>query len=430
MLLAIARRIDAPVVAENGEHRRAVSEMTAAEVDYCRQCFAAFTELVFAYTGGALRVEATELLLEEPARRLSTIGRGRQWLSAVDAFAGREAFVPRDELDSIAVLYKLPDGVVPALHGGAVGRDRGLRGSAYWTLWITDWDEPIGPFHRAAVAGLHEWLHNVSFYAHRVMGETSIPDCHAGEEYGYWDTDGGYAQWQAWNRDLMLRHIPREFWYRLTSRGPLLPSERLGLLFRLARRWRSLAVRTPQPRPGMHRWRDVGADWMRLLPQLEERDLRSITRLEDLRLTLHQPAANSHVVWALQTSSPVESPYVSGDPLQASPALDNVMAWGRLPGPGRIDDPLAGYRDAPLESLAWLRSPRADRGQRDLLLLRVDVAPRLLERLRVTGRPAADSVVGYVTRRDPAEGQRLNLIAATVDFGETPPGDELTACGA
>jgi hypothetical protein len=262
------------------------------------------------------------------------------------------------------------------------------------------------------------------------MGETSIPDCHAGEEYGYGDSDGGYAQWHAWNRDLMLRNIPREFWYRLSSRGPLLPSERLGLVFRAALRLRTLAARTPPALRGMHRWREVGADWMRRLPQLNDGDLRSITGLADVRLKIHQPGPNTPVVWALETSMPVESPYVSGDPLRATPALDNVMSWGRLAGPGGLDDPEGEYHDAPLESMAWLRSPRAERGARDLVLFRVDVAPWLLDRLRVAGRRASDSVVGTLTRRDAHEGQPLNLIAAAVDFGDDPPRDELEACGA
>jgi hypothetical protein len=209
MLLAIVPRIEATVEQVDGGRQSVTSVMTPDEIEYCRRCFADFTELVFACTAGALRVEATELVLPDPARRLSSIGKGRFWLSTKDAFASRESLVPRHELDSIAVYYKMPRGLVPGLHGGALGSDQGVGGSASFTLWVTKWDEPFGPFNPTVIASLHEWLHNVSFYAHRVMGEAAIPDCHAGEEYGYWDTDGGYPQWQAWNRDLMLRYIPR-----------------------------------------------------------------------------------------------------------------------------------------------------------------------------------------------------------------------------
>jgi hypothetical protein len=166
---------------------------------------------------------------------------------------------------------------------------------------------------------------------------------------------------------------------------------------------------------------------MRRLPQLTDRDLRSITRLPDLEVRLRQPAPNSHVVWSLHTSREVESPYAAGDPLGASPALDNVLSLGRLPRPGPIGDPVAAFFESPLESMAWVRSPRAERDRRDLVLLRVDVAPWLLPRLRVVGRPASESVVGYLARRDPSEGQRLNLFVLAVDFGDRPPRDEVEA---
>jgi hypothetical protein len=431
MLLAIVPRIEAEADDAEGVRRRAASEMSAREIDYCRRCFAEFTELVFACTGGALRIEATELVLHEPARGLTSTGKSRYWLSASDAFAGRETLVPHDELDSIAVYYKMPQGVVPGLHGGAVGRDHGLRGSAFFTLWVTRWDEPVGPFNRTVIASLHEWLHNVSFYAHRVMGDTAIPDCHAGEEYGYWDTDGGYPQWQAWNRDLMLHYMPRGFWRRLTSRGPMLPPEDLKPVFWLARVWRSLSrvAGRPHLKQKLFRWRDVEDDWMRRLPQLSDSDLRSISRVSDLRISLRQPAPNTHVVWALHTSWAVESPYAAGDVLDVQPAFDNILSLARRPSPGPLSNPVAAYVDSPLESMAWLRSPRADRARRDLLLLRPDVGPWLLPRLQVVGRAAQDSLVGYLARRDPSEGQRVNVLVAAVDFGDTLPRDELAACG-
>ena len=132
----------------------------------------------------------------------------------------------------------------------------------------------------------------------------------------------------------------------------------------------------------------------------------------------------------MRTSVPVDSPYADGDSLRVPPALDNVLSLGRLPAPGPVDDPVAAYTGAPLESIAWIRSPRAARDRRDLLLVRVDVAPWLLPRLRVVGRSAADSVVGYLSRKDPSEGHPVNLLVAAVDLGEPPPGDELAACAA
>jgi hypothetical protein len=106
------------------------------------------------------------------------------------------------------------------------------------------------------------------------------------------------------------------------------------------------------------------------------------------------------------------------------------MAFARLPQPTRADDPFGGYAAAPIESLAWLRSPAAPADSRDLILIRPDVAPAVLERLRVAGRPASERVVGYVNGQDPAEGQQVNVLAVAVDLGPRPPIDELEAVGA
>jgi hypothetical protein len=414
MLLVIAQTIRAPIPEPDGGEVLAVSEMSPNEIDHCRACFGAFMDLVFVCTGGALQIEATEWLTERPITRLSSPGQQRYWLTAQDALADDLARIPEGTFDSIGVYYKMPAGLTAALHGGAVGRDQGVRGSAYWTLWITSWDESHSPFSQTAIASLHEWLHNVSFYAHRVMGDMAVPDCHAGEEYGYWDLDGGYPQWQAWNRDLMLRYIPRSFWYRLTSQGTLLPPGAPP------------TFRSPDAGP-FFRWDEVAHDWMRKLPRLDEPELRRLTGLPDLNIETGQPGPNSHLIWGIRTSTPVASPYHAGPLVYAPCRLDNILAYGRRPEPTRPGDPSGGYATAPLESLAWLRSPAAPADRRDLLVVRPDVAPWVLPRLRTVGPPATDRMVGYLNRQDPAEGQQVNVLVVAADFGTRPPADEVDA---
>jgi hypothetical protein len=413
MLHVTVSKIQAPVRLEDGRETLALSEMRPREIEYAQACFSQFTDMVFVLTGGALRIEANEWVIQAPATRLSSPGAGRYWLAAPDALGAEVERIPRNVFDSIGVYYKMPPGIRPALHGGAVGQDHGVRGAAYWTLWLTRWDEPINAFNSTSIASLHEWLHNVSYYAHHVMGETTIPDCHAGEEHGYWDLDGGYPQWQAWNRDLMLRFTPSSFWRRLTSRRRLFGPGR----------W----IANPGRRVGgFHRWDDVAEDWMRLLPQLEENHLRRFTGWEDLTVETGQPGPNTHLVWALRTRGPVASPYHRGPLLEAPLRLDNVLAFGRRPRPTVPSDPLGGYADAPIESVAWLRSPSAPRDRRDLLLLRPDLAPWLLPRLG-SEVPAADRLLGFMTRRDPSEGQPVSVLVAAVDLGDPPPLDEVAA---
>jgi hypothetical protein len=166
---------------------------------------------------------------------------------------------------------------------------------------------------------------------------------------------------------------------------------------------------------------------MRKLPRLDEPELRRLTGLPDLNIETGQPGPNSHLIWGIRTSTPVASPYHAGPLVSAPCRLDNILAYGRCPEPTRPGDPSGGYATAPLESLAWLRSPAAPADHRDLLLVRPDVAPWVLPRLRTVGPPATDRMVGYLNRQDPSEGQQVNVLVVAADIGTRPPADEVDA---
>ncbi|MDQ2985988.1 MAG: hypothetical protein M3R13_04620 [Armatimonadota bacterium] len=416
LLHVIAPEIDAQIEDKDGNVVRAKSKMSSAEINRCREWFDNFTNLIFAYTGGALRAEVTEMLLEKPVQQLDSLGDRKYWMSGYSATRLVEENIRENYYDSIGFYYKKPDNMQAGLLGGALGRDYGVRGSAFWTQWITDWEEEPSPLAGAAVVSLHEWLHNITYYAHRVMAYTAVPDCHAAEEYGYWDSDGGYKQWQAWNRDLMLRHIPREFWYALDTRSKQLAEN-------------SAAINRALKPGGMFAWRDVVANWHARLPALDDAALQSLTGLKDLRLEVFQSAPNSHVVYRLSTLAKTESSYFDG-PLDKSPIkLDNVLSLARRASPSKREDPYGGYSTAPLESMAVLRIPGAPKERRDFLLIRTDLAPYALPLLKVYGRKASESIVGFIHRQDPAEKQQLTLIVALVNFGEKLPVDEIAAIG-
>jgi hypothetical protein len=246
------------------------------------------------------------------------------------------------------------------------------------------------------------------------MAYTAVPDCHAAEEYGYWDSDGGYKQWQAWNRDLMLRLIPREFWYKLETRSKELPEN-------------TSPINRGIKSGALFSWRDVASDWHARLPELTDTDLQALTGVKDLSFETFQEDANSHVVYRLATSTKAESPQYEG-PLPKSPIrLDNVLAVTRRTTPSLKDDLLGGYSTSPIESMMILRAGEGDR--RDLIVIRADLAPYVLPMLRVKGRRASDSIIGFIHRQDPGEKQQLLLIAAQVDFGDKLPEDELGAIG-
>lgn len=415
ILHVIVPTIDAQIEDKDGNRVRAQSQMTSAEINRCREWIDNYSNLVFAYTAGALKPEITELLLDHVVTQLDAMGEKRYWLSGHTALRGIEHTIGENYYDSISVYYKKPEEMQPGLLGGALGRDHGIRGSAFWTQWITDWNEPPSPFGAPAVVSLHEWLHNISYYAHRVMRYKAVPDCHAAEEYGYWDSDGGYRQWQAWNRDLMLRLIPREFWYRLDTRSAEVAPDAKPVNDGL--------------QPGaFYNWRDVGADWHARLPALDDAGLQKLTGLSDLRIVIEQERANAHTSLKLVTEAKLESPYAANGE-QAEPRLDNVLCMARRTRPSRKDDPVGSYGDAPIEGMAILRIPGAPHDRRDLVLVRTDLAPYAVPLLRVYDRRASESIVGFVHVQDPAEKQQVTAIALLVNFGSKLPADEMAAIG-
>ena len=414
VLQVIVPEIDAPIQDKDGNKVQAQSLMTSAEINRCREWFDDYANLVHVYTAGALRVEQSEMILDRKVVALDTLGERKYWMSAANALEGVHNSIKENYFDSVCFYYKKPENMQAGLLGGALGRDYGVRGSAFWTQWITDWNEPPSPLAGAAVVSLHECLHNITYYAHRVMAYKAVPDCHAAEEYGYYDNDGGYKQWQAWNRDLMLRLIPREFWYRLDTRSDQIEETAAPINANL--------------KPGaFYAWRDVGADWHARLPSLSDEALQQLTGLPDLKLEIVQPAANTNVVYRLTTAAKTESPYANGDSQQIK--FDNVLALSRRATATKRDAPLGGYADAPIEGMAILRIPGAPKEKRDLVLIRPDIAPYVLPMLKVYNRHASDSVIGFIHRLDPAEKQPITLIAALVNFGEKLPADELTAIG-
>jgi hypothetical protein len=397
----------------DGRQTSAVSRMEAAEVARCRTWFRRFCDLVFVYTGGAARVRSRTWLRRTPVTALDSLGERGYWLSPATAVAGGQAQIRPRAWDAIGVYYKFPDGIRAGLLGGALGGDAGVLGIPAWSQWIADWSDADPMFSSPSVASLHEWLHTVAWAGRAVMGYDMLPDCHAGEEHGYWDQDGAYHQWQAWNRDLMLRLLPRRFWERYDVHGRLRPA-------------RPANLRTDR----LYRWARAERDWPNRLRRLTREDLAEAARMPGLEVEIGQRVPNSSVAVRVIPDREVESPCHTGALMEAPIRLDNVLLLDRASGPTRLEDPVGGYAASRLESLAWVRLPRATEWGRDLLLIRLDAASAVLPLLRVQGRSAANSLLGYLSLRDPSEGQAINVLVALVDFGDDPPRDELQAIGA
>lgn len=146
-------------------------------------------------------------------------------------------------------------------------------------------------------------------------------------------------------------------------------------------------------RPTLHTWAEVGDDpWLKL-PRLDEAALRELTGIETLTVKTDHLLGTKMVkdrqgnevekeIWAKQhlfldvPEDAVASPRVK-EPTENREALDNDL-------------------DFNWESLAWLRVPGRAGKEKDVVLVRFDVAEPVLHLLKTKGRPANESLVGYV----------------------------------
>ncbi len=146
-------------------------------------------------------------------------------------------------------------------------------------------------------------------------------------------------------------------------------------------------------RPKLYTWADVGDDpWLKL-PQLDEAALRELAGIPTLELRTEgvpytvtvkdnkgeDVAKEIKPVQHLFLDVPkgaVASPWVE-EPTENAEALNNDL-------------------DFNWESLAWLRIPRRPAPGKDIVLMRFDVAEPVLHLLKMQGRPANESIVGYL----------------------------------
>jgi len=137
--------------------------------------------------------------------------------------------------------------------------------------------------------------------------------------------------------------------------------------------------------PRFHRWADVADRPWTLLPRLGEEELRRLTGIETLRL---------ETTGALRRDE-------DGNEYEPPQHLFLDVPAGAVTSP-RIEAPaeesglLNNDLDFNWKSMAWLRVPGRSGPEKDLLLLRFDVAEPLMHLLATEGRPAHESLVGWV----------------------------------
>jgi HEAT repeat protein len=196
-------------------HQRTV--MTAPEIQFALETFARFEAVVEAFTRGAVDIQITASLEEEPVR--GSYKAGEVW--ALDPrVAGEEylrgRFNPGD-FDSILYMY-LPGPVDSFSFGGTAGRTN--NATQAFVILSSGREGGVRIGHTEAM--VHEWFHQVEdTYGRWGYGgypNAALPNLHSAEQNGYLTDQAGYTGWFVWLRDLMLWSVRPGMWSKMSNR--------------------------------------------------------------------------------------------------------------------------------------------------------------------------------------------------------------------
>ncbi len=323
------------------------------DLEFCLETFARFEALVEAFTEGALDVQLTFGIEEEPVTGYYE-GAGVWSLDPRDA--GERFLKARFNTgDYDSVLYMYHPGPTRAFSfGGTAGRINRAPGA--YVILSNGREGGLRLGHTEAM--LHEWYHQVEgtygIFGYGGYEYSWLPHLHSAEQNGYQPDMMGYSGWFCWLRDLMRFSVRPKIWEKLSNRRE--PD------------WDS-AIRQTFPYQGRtYVWEEVRDDPWAKLPFLTPADLAKRMGAQNVRLI----AGPSHVL-VLPEGVRVSSPLLGEiDPEDFS--LNNQLNFAR-------------------EAMARLTI-----GERDFLFIRWDVADFVLENLpdRLGGALPAN-VLGYVS---------------------------------
>lgn len=319
--------------------------MAAPEIAFALETFARFEAVVEAFTRGALDVQITASVEEEPVR--GEYRAGQVWaLDPRDAganyLAGR--FNP-GEYDSILYMY-VPGPIDSFSFGGTAGRTNNATQSFVIVSNGREGGLRIG--HTEAM--VHEWYHQIEDtyrrWGYGGVPFAELPTLHGAEAHGYTVDQAGYTGWFSWLRDLMRFSVRPGMWARMNNRTD--PD------------FQAAFAQTHGFQGRTYRWQDVADDPWAKLPYLTPDDLSSRVGVP--------VAVEARGAMVLFRVSEAESPTLR-DFDEEDYALNNELNFAR-------------------ESLARIR-----RAGKDLCFVRFDMADFVL------GSLSAD-VLGYLNVGD------------------------------
>ncbi len=200
-LVMLYRETDVTFTRSNGSNYRLQVRMTNQMYDLMRKTVLQFAKSAGTWSGGLAAVDMTILDMPHPVTKVEPFN-GGYWVSPTAVKADLNTYAPSGRYDSIVVIYQPTDdkGVsipVPAwgltMPDGAWSNNAGFSSivTPHEMWWLTNSSTPEEVF-------VHEWMHQVVFF-HERFQRTNI-DLHAGERYGYAETNGS---WKPWLVDVM-----------------------------------------------------------------------------------------------------------------------------------------------------------------------------------------------------------------------------------
>lgn len=191
--------------------------LNTPEVDFCLQTFARFEALAEAFTRGAIDIQITYSVEDDPIR--AEYGGDDVW--SFHPFDAGERYLSgrfnRGDFDSILYFYHA--GTIHSYSfGGTIGRTNGATQSYVIYSNGREGDRRIG--HTEAM--LHEWFHQIedtySRWGYGGIEGANLPNLHAGEANGYITDQVGFSGWFSWMRDLMSYSVRPGMWAKLSNR--------------------------------------------------------------------------------------------------------------------------------------------------------------------------------------------------------------------
>lgn len=258
----IFRRTDVLYQGADSVFQRQYAEMSDADVQFCLETFARFEAAVEAFTGGAVDIQLTASVEDEPV--LGSYAKDEVW--SFHPFDAGENYLRgrfnRGDFDSILYMYH-PATTRSYSFGGTIGRTN----NATQSYVILSNGRELGTRIGHTEAMVHEWYHQIEDtygkYGYGGWDYSWLPALHSAEVNGYTTDQAAYTGWFSWLKDLMRSSVRDGMWAKLSNRKEPDYAE---------------ARKQTHPSTGeLYRWNDVRDDPWAELPFLTPADLAKRT---------------------------------------------------------------------------------------------------------------------------------------------------------